>query len=235
MALVLDERAAMASLLDLTDPGDALTAYYALYYPAEKATMHLVWEQGELAGFLVICETAAGLFTPLVVLRSRSADVTLQMLRNHLRPGQEYFLAIEELDLPSLRRACRTWEEGHERIYTLDPVHFVRHNHRSLRRRDRVDGRLRFEIVLGDRVISYAGTNWESPYFGEIGVMTELAYRRRGLGKAVVSACTETLLQCGIVPLYIADEDNLPSRRLCEALGYCYHGHREFACRGMLR
>jgi RimJ/RimL family protein N-acetyltransferase len=235
MALVLDKRAALTSLLDLADPGDALTAYYAIYYPAEKATLHLIWEQNELAGFLVICQTAAGLFTPLVVLRSRSADVTLRLLRNHLSPGQEYFYAIDELDLPALRTACRTWEEGHERIYTLNPVHFVPHNHPSLRRRDQADDRLRFEIVLDGKVMSYAGTNWESPYFGEIGVMTEVAYRRRGLGKAAVSACTEALLERGIAPLYIADEDNLPSCRLCEALGYRYDGQREFACRGMLR
>ncbi len=235
MASVVDRRAAITALLDLTDPGDALTVYYAIYYPAEKATLHLAWEQGELAGFLVICQTAVGLYTPLVVLRSRSADVTLRMLRNHLISGQEYFFAIEELDLPFLRRACRTWEEGHERIYTLDPVHFVPHNHQSLRRRDRADGRLRFEIVMEGKVTSYAGTNWESPYFGEIGVMTDVAYRRRGLGKVVVSACTQALLEQGISPLYIADEDNFPSRRLCEALGYRYHGHREFACRAMLR
>jgi RimJ/RimL family protein N-acetyltransferase len=235
MPPTLDKQAAITSLLDVADPEDALTAYYALYHSNEKATLHLIWEQDEPVGFLAICQSAVELFTPLVVLRSRSADATLELLRRYLSPGQEYFFAIGEWDVPPLRMACRTWEEDHERINTLDPAHFVPHHHPSLRRRDRAGGRLRFEVVLQGRVVSYAGTNWESPYFGEIGVVTEKAHRRRGLGKAVVSACTEALLSQGIAPLYMTSDDNLPSRRLCQALGYRFHGHREFACRGMLR
>jgi GNAT superfamily N-acetyltransferase len=230
-----DKRAAITSLLDPADPEDALTAYYVLYDPDGRATQHLVWEDDELAGFLVIREATVELFTPLVVLRSRSADITLKLLRDHLSPGQEYFFAVGEWDVPPVRTACRTWEEDHERIYTLDPNDFVPHHHPSVRRRDREDGRLRFEIALGDRIVSYAGTNWESPYFGEIGVTTERAHRRQGLGKAVVSACTEALLERGCAPLYMTDEHNLASRRLCEALGYHFSGHREFACRAVLR
>jgi len=235
MSPTSDERAAIASLLDLSDPEDALTVYYALYHPRERTTVHLVWKQDEPVGFLAICRSTAGLFTPLVVLRSRSAEVTQELLRKSLRPGQEHFFAIAEKDVPALRKACQTWEEEHERIYTLDPADFVLHRHPSLRRRDRRDGRLRFEIVLEGEVVSYAATNWESPYFGEIGVMTQEAYRGQGLGKAVVSACTEALLRRDLSPLYVVAEDNLPSRRLCEALGYRFRGHREFACRGMLR
>lgn len=235
MSSISDRRATITNLLDLTDPEDALTAYYALNYPKEKTTIHLTWEQGELVGFLAICWTAVELFTPLVVLRSSSTNATLKLLRQHLTPGREYFFAVGEWDVQPLQATCRTWEEDHERIHTLDPSDFAPHNHSLLRRRDREDGRLRFEIVLGGKVVSHAGTNWESPYFGELGVVTDEAYRRRGLGKAVVSACTESLLSKGIAPLYMADENNLPSRRLCEALGYRFHGHREFACRGMLR
>jgi len=228
-------RAAITKLLDLTDPHDALTAYYALYCPSEQATVHLMWERDEPISFLVICQTAVELFTPLVVLRSCSAGVTEKLLRKYLSPGREYFFALGEWDVEPLRMACRTWEEEHELIYTLDPAEFVPHRHPSLRRTDREDGRLRFEIVLGGEVVSQASTNWESPYFAEIGVVTEEAYRGQGLGKAVVSACTEALLERGIAPLYMTDEDNLASRRLCEALGYRFPGHREFACRGMLR
>jgi RimJ/RimL family protein N-acetyltransferase len=235
MASTMERRAHIRSMLDLTDAADALTVYYGLYYPAEKATIHLLREQEEVAGFLVICRTAVTLFAPLVVMRSRSADTTLRLLREFLCPGQEYFFAIEELDLDPLRTTCRTWEESHERIYTVDPAQFVPHEHPCLRRRDRSDGRMRFEVVLEGQPASYAGTNWESPYFGEIGVVTDSAHRRRGLGKAVVSACTDVLLARGIAPLYMADEENVASRRLCEALGYRDQGHREFACRGMLR
>ncbi len=231
----MSERAAVTQLLDLTDPQDALTAYYALYYPSEQAAVHLMWKRDELVGFLAICQTPFALFTPLVVLRSRSADVTEKLLRTHLIPSREYFFALGEWDVELLRMACRTWEEEHERIYTLDPAEFVPHHHWALLRRDQEDGRVRFEIVLDGKVVSHAGTNWESPYFGEIGVVTEEAYRRRGLGKAAVSACTEALLERGIAPLYMTDEDNFPSQQLCEALGYRFRGHREFACRGMRR
>ncbi|MEA3344718.1 MAG: GNAT family N-acetyltransferase [Chloroflexota bacterium] len=231
----MPDRAAIAELLDPTDPQDALTAYYALNYPRDRATVHLVREGNGPLGFLVICQTSAELFTPLAVLRSRSADVTEKLLGRYLAPGREYFFAVRERDAGPLRRACRTWGETHERIYTLDPAEFVPHDHPSLRRRDREDGRVRFEVVLGDEVVSRAQTNWESSYFAEIGVETEERYRGRGLGKAVVSGCTEALLEWGIAPLYITDEDNLPSRHLCQALGYRFRGHREFACRGTLR
>lgn len=231
----MSERPVITKLLDLTDPKDALTAYYALYYSGERATLHLTWERDELTGFLVICQTACELFTPLVVVRSRSADVTMNLLQEYLTAGREYFFTIGECDAPPLRMACRTWEEEHERIHTLDPACFVPHHYPSIRRRDQEDGRLCFEIVLEGKVVSHASVNWESLYFGEIGVVTEEPYRGQGLGKAVVSACTDALLGRGIAPLYITKKDNLASRRLCEALGYRFAGHREFACRGMLR
>jgi RimJ/RimL family protein N-acetyltransferase len=234
MVAVLKEREAILSLLDPKDPEDALTLYYALYYPSERVTLHVAREQDEPVGFLTICQAAVELWTPLVVLRTESADVTYKLLHESLRPGREYFFAIAEWDVPPLERACRIWEDDHERIYTLNPDDFVPHHHPALRRNDREDGRIRFEIVLGGRVVSRAGTNWESPYFGEIGVVTDEPYRGQGLAKAVVSACTEALFERGIAPLYMASEDNLASRHVCETLGYCFHGQREFACRGAL-
>lgn len=45
-------------------------------------------------------------------------------------------------------------------------------------------------------------------------------HRRRGIGKALVTACTDYVLRNGGRPTYEAHVDNLPSRRTVEALGY---------------
>jgi RimJ/RimL family protein N-acetyltransferase len=220
-------------LLDPTDPEDALTLYYALHYPTDRVTVHVLSEQDQPVGFLAVCQAAVELWTPLVVMRTVSADVSYRLLHECLSPGREYVFAIAEWDVPPLERACRIWDRDHERIYTLRPADFEPVRHPALRRNDRLDGRVRFEIVLDGHVVSRAGTNWESPNFAEIGVMTDEAYRGRGLAKAVVSACTDILLERDIAPLYIASEENAASRQVCESLGYTFHGQREFACRGV--
>lgn len=58
--------------------------------------------------------------------------------------------------------------------------------------------------------------------FGD--VYTEIPYRRRGLGRRVVSHITERDLREGRVPIYWTEPDNMASQRLCMGLGYRQYG-----------
>jgi GNAT superfamily N-acetyltransferase len=54
----------------------------------------------------------------------------------------------------------------------------------------------------------------------QIGVDTLEQFRKRGIGKAAVSAVTEYLLEHGAIPYYSTFEENIASRALAAALGY---------------
>jgi RimJ/RimL family protein N-acetyltransferase len=233
MMLTNDEqRCLITHLLSPTFPEDALTAYYALYH---KRTQLFTHGQEVTDGFLAICQTGHDLFTPLVVMRADSDDVSAALLSDHLDERRGYLFAVKERMASVLKRCLVTWDERYNLIYTVDGESFrpdSRHPVEKLVREDRFP---RFEIRDGDNVIAAAGTNWRSPYFAEVGVWTEEGCRGRGLGRAVVSACTSELLTEGIKPLYIVAEGNVASIRVCEALGYRFSGDREFSCQGRLR
>jgi predicted GNAT family acetyltransferase len=54
----------------------------------------------------------------------------------------------------------------------------------------------------------------------QIGVDTLPAYRNRGIGKAMVSAVTEYILNRGIIPYYSTNASNIASGRITDSLGY---------------
>jgi GNAT superfamily N-acetyltransferase len=51
-------------------------------------------------------------------------------------------------------------------------------------------------------------------------IYTLPAYRGRGLAQQLVSACCQTLLMQNKRPIYVVADDNLPSRRVAEKLGF---------------
>ena len=226
-----EQRRLIAHLLSPTSPEDALTAYYTLYY---KRTQLFTHGQGVVVGFLAVCQTAHDLFTPLVVMRSASDGVLAALLSNHLDKGREYLFAAKEQRASLLKRRLITWDEHYNLIYTADEKSFRPDFRHSVEKVVKEDCFPRFEIKDGEEVIATASTNWRSPYFAEVGVCTQEGFRRRGLARAVVSACTAELLKEGIKPLYIVVEGNAASIRVCEALGYHFSGCREFSCRGRL-
>jgi hypothetical protein len=227
-----DEQRRIAYLLSLTSPEDALTAYYALYHQRTQLFTH---GQGDVVGFLAVCQTAHDLFTPLVVMRSTSDDVLAALLSDHLDEGREYLFAAKEQRASLLNRCLITWDEHYNLIYTADEKSFQPDSRHSVEKVVKEDRFPRFEIKDGEEVIAKAGANWRSPYFAEVGVWTQEGRRGRGLAKSVVSACTAELLKEGVKPLYIVVEGNTASLRVCEALGYHFSGCREFSCRGRLR
>ena len=228
------EREAIGSLLSLTDPGDALTVYYALYHPPALTRLHVHRKAtGIPDGFLAICTTGADLFRPLVVMRAETDAVLRALLREALLVGRPYHFIVPVRYASTLTEEVERSEERVEFILTLDPAAFQPILNVLVVAAPGVSGGLRFEIRSQGRVVAASGTNWRSPYFAEIYVYTEPEARGRGWGKSVASACTSALLAEGVRPLYVVAEGEVPSRELAMSLGYHDSGLRQYFATGV--
>jgi RimJ/RimL family protein N-acetyltransferase len=95
--------------------------------------------------------------------------------------------------------------------------------------RRRFDGEI--FVVRGARgeIASWAAIKLKSDDVWEIAVVTEAAYRGRGLAKEVVSAATDHILAQDRLALYVHDRVNLASAKVCRSLGYAEYAE-EFFC-----
>jgi GNAT superfamily N-acetyltransferase len=90
-----------------------------------------------------------------------------------------------------------------------------------------------FAYFLGNRAVAFAGTHPAGTLADRIGdVMVETLepYRRRGYGRAVVSATTGALIEQGRVAVWGTSHDNAAAIRTAESLGYQVFCH-EFSVR----
>ena len=72
----------------------------------------------------------------------------------------------------------------------------------------------------GGQIAGIATASADCDVMWQIGVDTLPEYRKRGIGKAMVSAVTEYLLEHGVIPYYSTFESNTASRATAAALGY---------------
>jgi GNAT superfamily N-acetyltransferase len=75
-------------------------------------------------------------------------------------------------------------------------------------------------VKCGGQIAGIAAAWADCDVMWQIGVDTLPEYRRRGIGKAAVSAVTEYLLEHGVIPYYSTLESNTASRATAAALGY---------------
>ena len=208
-----------------------MTAYYALWHDARrvKLTLHR-GPAGTTDGFVAVCQTGRDLFVPLVVLRALPDDVG-GLLQTALIAGRPYTLvtspdlqdAVEAaLVLSSRQRnaVCELEPEGYRPVINV----MVQSG----------KGAFRHEIRVQEQVVAAAGVNWQTDRFADMYVYTDPDVRGRGWGKAVGAACVQDILGERLLPLYTAAEDNVPSLRLAESLGFRDRGVREFECQGYL-
>lgn len=221
------------ALLDLSAPRDGLPAYYALYHDPARTELYVEREDGSPAGFLSICQTGRDLFRRTAVLRARQPRTAQRLLQRGLKPRRPYYL-ITTLELQSVvEQALEIEESETNRVYRLDMSRYSPKINVlvTLSRTD--DDSVRFIIRSQDKVAAESGINWQSPHFAEIYVWTAPQARGRGWGKSVVESCANWLIRSGVRPLYIVSEDNVPSIRLAESVGFVDTHAREFAAEGM--
>lgn len=230
-----NKRQAIRMLLDENNPADAMASYYAYYHEADRTSLIVEPDptnQNKALGYTAISRTGIDLFRPLITARLPISDLdtSAKILKNALPPGAEAFIVCPEKYDPLIRAVYDVRVEQKLHLYTFpsgipEPIIniFVTKDDSSEYPRFVIN-----KSINGQRTtVSSAGVNWLTPKFAEIAVRTWSEYRRRGLGKSVVSALTRYLIETGRRPLYAVNETNLPSIELAKQIGFRDSGHRQ--------
>jgi GNAT superfamily N-acetyltransferase len=231
-----EQRRAIRPLLSPTDPADALTSYYALWHDPRRThlTLHRNTE-GNIDGFIGVCQTGVDLFRPLVTLQATVERAVSDLLGSALVPERPYQVIVPITLASAVRSNLQISRSALLHIYRLDPSSFQPVINVLVQRATSADGAPRFQIESQEQVVAMSGTNWRSPSFAEIFVYVHPKGRGRGWGKSVVSACTNALLDEGLRPLYLVEEGNEASIQIAEGLGYVDTGSKHFVAEGTLK
>ena len=223
-------------LLHLSDPVDALYAYYALYHDPRRTELFIHEDaDGHTDGFAVVCRTGQRLFQPTVALRAKNEHVAADVLRRALIPGRPYYV-ITTLDLMDAVAQVVDVEQAEiNHIYTLEPIRLQPVINVLIVTEEGIGGLPRFVIRSQGEIVAESGLNWVSPHFAEVFVHTHPAARKHGWGRSVLGACTTWAVRSARQPLYVVNEANEPSIALAEASGYVDTGAREFAGEGVCK
>lgn len=230
-----EKRRAIRPLLLPDDPADALASYYGLWHDPRRTKLTLHHSaKGNVDGFIVVCQTGADLFRPLVTLRAPDEESGTNLIQHALAPNRPYQFIVPATMTPTVTACVELSRSRMLYIYRLDPGGFQPIVNVLVQRVTGADGAPRFQIESQDQVVAMSGTNWRSPTFAEVFVYVHPKGRGRGWGKSVVSACTAHLLEEGLRPLYVVEEGNQASIQIAESLGYVDTGRREFSAEGQI-
>jgi GNAT superfamily N-acetyltransferase len=230
-----ETRRAIRPLLAPGSVADALASYYALWHDPRRTHLTLHRNaQGQVDGFIAVCQTGADLFRPLVTLRAPGEEAVADLLHAALTPSRPYQIVVPEALASALRMHLEIASATSLRIYRLDPAGFQPIINVLVQKATSADGSPRFQIMSQNQIVAMSGTNWRSPDFAEVFVYVHPQGRGRGWGRSVVSACTAYLLEERLRPLYMVDEGNEGSIRIASGLGYVDTGLREFVGEGHL-
>jgi RimJ/RimL family protein N-acetyltransferase len=227
------ERSSLRPLLEIHRPGDAMISHYVLEHPASKIRIwvHRV-APGRVDGFLIRAQTGQDLFRPLVSLRAPGSASAAGLLQAAFpSPAPAIFsmpesLGLWVLPLLSVETTTRVL------LYRLNPNRLEPVINILVRRTDSPAGLPRYEIRNDERLLAAAGVNWQSSEWAEIFVQTDPGVRERGYGKSVCAALCRQLVEEKKDVLYALEEENLPSLRLAQGLGFEDTGEREIICNG---
>lgn len=245
MMTLAEKRRAIRPLLHEHDPVDAISAYYAYYHDDNKTNIALFPPETRPAtGYLCFSRTGIDLFRPLVTMRLPTIpDDAADLFYSAMPPGTDVIISAPESYLPLLGAFFEIQREEHLMVFKLNSGQFEPVINVLVAREDTPDGRTGFVIResaqnlsrADSQVIASAWLNWQSPRFAEISVRTQAGYRRRGLGRSVVAAAAQYILENGRTPLYVVAEHNEASIHLAESLGFANTGAKEIILEARLR
>ncbi len=246
------ERRAIRQLLIEYSPNDAQAFYYAFHHPDEKTTLVLIQDdKGIVSGYVCISRTGIDLFRPLITLRLpvTSGGVALdlsagaELIRRAIPPGMGAIISAPAIYLPLLGGLFDINSVQNMNLYVLDKSRFQPIINVLVSKTDSYNGLPRYVIrQSGDgqesfrgEIVASAGLNWRSDRFAEMYVHTKSPYRRKGLGRSVVAALVQSVLEQGQIPLYVVGDDNAPSKQLAESIGFVKSHVSEILIEGSLR
>ena len=233
-------------MLHLSDPVDALYAYYALYHDPRRTDLFVHEDAEDHAdGFAAVCQTGQRLFQPTVALRAKNERAAVDVLRRALVPGRPYAV-ITTLDLmDAVAQVVEVEQAEIHHLYSLDLVRFRPVINVLVVTEEGVSGLPRFVIrsqgeiaaggIAASGIAAEAGLNWVSPHFAEVFVRVEPNAQGRGWGQSVLAACTTWVVHSARQPLYVVSEANAPSIALAGTAGYADTGLCEFMGEGVCK
>ena len=230
MADVDSKRLKVRAMLSLSAPADGLYAYYAFYHDRERTDLHIHEDaRGRADGFVAVCQTAQRLFQPTVVLRTAKADVAVHLLKETLEPGRPYYLVTTPDLKDPASQVVEMPEPEVSRIYEIVLARFEYAINVMVVSEEGLEGRPRFVVRSRDLVVAEASVAWISPQFAAVHAHATPAARERGLGKSVLTACTQWVMRSGRHPLTIVEIGDDDATDLVESVGYVDTGARELA------
>lgn len=212
-------------------PQDAITHYYALEHDARRAKIALRQNtQGRVLAFAAVCQTGIDLFRPMVVMHADDTAALHDAIGEIIMPHRPYLFAIT----PSLRfdfeSVAQLTEVSDNQIYTLAREDFEPVVNVMVQMNAAPDGKPRAVIKARDgSTAAEAGASWVSSQYAELYVSVHPSVQQRGLGKSVVSAVANRLLDLNRTPIYVAATDNIASQRLAERVRFRSSGGRELS------
>ena len=245
-------RRSIRQLLDENHPADAQAAYYAFYHPDEKTT--LVTHQdakGTVTGYVCLSRTGIDLFRPLITMRlpleadgnNLNISAGADLLNRSIPPGLAVIVSAPANYLPLFGGLFDINSDQRLNLFVLDRSLFQPIINVLVTKTDTYNGLPRFIIRQSNdghassrgEIVASAGLNWRSERFAEMYVHTKSPHRRKGLGRSVVAALVQSVLDQGRTPLYVVGDDNSPSIQLAESVGFVDTGVTEILIEGELR
>ncbi len=239
MALI-QQRPAIAHLLDETNPADGMATYFAFHHADNRTILRpFPYTAIRAEGYVALSRTGMDLFRPFVTLRLPIHDmqISADVIYEAIDPGTAVILNAPARYAPLLHALFDVQTEEHLSLFVLRPSNFQPVINVLVTQDKSANGLPRFAIRDREKdVIGASATlNWQTPNFAEIGVNTHSGYRRRGWGRSVVSAMANYLLENGRTPLYVIAQNNDASVQLAERVGFTDSGNREIMIQATLR
>ncbi len=154
---------------------------------------------------------SADLADPLTALMKRTANVEVQHYGDvyHTLTGRVNKFATPEVRLLGLEDSDLLC------LFESDPSRLGFKTFEDLLKNGFAAG-----AVVDNRLVALAHTNAVTAHFGDIGVVTDAAWRGKGFASASASIVASRIQELGRTPVWSAGEDNVASLRVAAKLGF---------------
>lgn len=232
-----DKRRAIRHLLDENEPADAAAYYYAFNHPEQKSRLHINPARSLRANsYICLAQTGIDLFRPLVTLRLPEStgaggidfEASLELIYGAIPEGMSVIMSEPASYGPLLNLLFEIQKEEQLKLLVLDRRRFQPIINVLVTESESYNGLPRYVVrkTVDDQsagrgdILASAGLNWQSSQFAEIFVHTKSANRRLGLGRSVVAAMIQHVIDSGRRPVYAASAENHASIQLAESVGF---------------